>query len=98
MLHDLVIGWADDRGILDHGTVEGQMEKLQEEFDELKDAIAKNDMAEIEDAIGDMQVVLIILAQLKGLDALEALRTAYGVIATRKGKMVDGVFVKEEAA
>jgi len=98
MLNDLILGWASDRGILDQGTIEGQLEKLQEEFDELKAAIEMHDRTEIEDAIGDMQVVLIILADLLGLDAQEALRTAYGVIATRKGKMENGVFVKEEAA
>jgi len=98
MLNDLILGWADDRGILDNGTVEGQLTKLQEEFDELKAAIEMNDRAEIEDAIGDMQVVLIILADLMGMDAREALRGAYDIICQRKGKMVDGVFVKEEAA
>jgi NTP pyrophosphatase (non-canonical NTP hydrolase) len=98
MLNDLVLGWAHDRGILDNGTVEGQMAKLQEEFDELKAALKANDREEIEDAIGDMQVVLIILADLMGMDARDALRCAYDVICQRKGKMVDGVFVKEEAA
>jgi len=98
MLNDLILGWADDRGILTNGTVEGQMEKLQEEFDELKAALSMNDRAEIEDAIGDMQVVLIILADLLGMDAQEALRNAYSVIAQRTGKMVDGVFVKDDAA
>jgi len=98
MLNDLILSWAEDKGILDEGTIEGQLDKLQEEFDELKAAIEMHDREEIEDAIGDMQVVLIILADLMGMDAREALRGAYDVICTRKGKMVDGVFVKEEAA
>ena len=95
MIAESVLNWAKDRGILDNGTVEGQMTKLQEEFDELKEALAVNDKVEIKDAIGDMQVVLIILAELLDMDAQEALQEAYNTISKRKGKMVDGVFVKD---
>jgi len=95
MINDLILGWASDRGILDEGTVEGQMSKLQEEFDELKDAISRNHPIDIADAIGDMQTVLIILAGMKGLDANECLRDVYGILYNRKGKMQNGVFVKE---
>ena len=94
-MESLILGWAGDRGILSNGTVSGQMEKLQEELDELKLAIAESNQDEILDAIGDMQVVLIILAQMQGMSAYKALMSAYGVIAKRTGKMVDGVFVKD---
>lgn len=97
MINDLVLAWADDRGILDQGTVEGQINKLQEELNELIDAYSKGDQDELADAIGDMQVVLIIIAEMKGLCAHECLSDAYDVINRRKGKMIDGVFVKEEA-
>ena len=96
-MEELVLSWARDRGILEHGTVEGQVEKLREEFQELIDALAKHDMHETADAIGDMQVVLTILAELLGMSAYQCYLDAYGVICTRKGKMVDGVFVKEVA-
>jgi NTP pyrophosphatase (non-canonical NTP hydrolase) len=91
-----VIKWAEDRGILEHGTVEGQMEKLHEEVQELVDALRTHNQVEVADAIGDIQVVLIILAELKGLSAEECLHDAYAIINQRKGKMVDGVFVKDE--
>jgi len=39
--------------------------------------------------------VLIILAEMKGLDANECLRDVYGILYNRKGKMQNGVFVKE---
>lgn len=96
-LEDLVAGWADDRGILEQGTIEGQLKKLQEEVDELKEAYDKDDRTEYADAIGDCAVVLIILAEMYGLDYRDCLRTAYGVIATRKGRMIDGQFVKDAA-
>lgn len=95
-MESLILGWAEQRGILENGTVEGQMEKLKEEFEELVDATAKGDVAEIADAIGDMQVVLIILAELQRMSAYKCLQDAYGVIAKRTGKMVDGVFVKDQ--
>lgn len=93
----LVINWARERGILEYGTVEGQMSKLREEFQELVDALAADDKAETADAIGDMQVVLAILAELLDMSAYQCYVDAYKVIAQRKGKMVDGVFVKDVA-
>ena len=94
-MEHLVLGWAKDRGILATGTISGQLDKLAEEHNELIDAIAADNAEEIADAIGDMQVVLIILAELMGMSAYESLCKAYGVIAQRSGKMVDGVFVKD---
>jgi NTP pyrophosphatase (non-canonical NTP hydrolase) len=96
MINDLVLEWAADRGILEVGTVDGQMNKLQEEFDELKDALQRKHQLDVADAIGDMQVVLIILAEMKGLCAYECLKGAYEIINQRKGTMANGVFVKEE--
>lgn len=96
-MEELVLSWARDRGILEYGTVEGQMEKLREEFQELVDALASHNIHETADAIGDMQVVLTILAELLGMSAYQCYVDAYSVIATRKGKMVDGVFVKDVA-
>jgi len=95
MMEDLVVKWADDRGILSQGTIEGQLKKLQEEMDELKEAYEKDDRTEYADAIGDCAVVLIILAEMYGLDYKDCLGAAYGEIVTRKGRMIDGVFVKE---
>ena len=94
-LEDLVVGWAEDRGILDQGTIEGQLCKLQEEVNELKEAYDKDDRTEYADAIGDCAVVLIILAEMYGLDYRDCLSSAYGVIAQRKGRMIEGVFVKD---
>ena len=94
-LEDLVVSWAEDRGILEQGTIEGQLCKLQEEVNELKEAYDKDDRTEYADAIGDCAVVLVILAEMYGLDYRDCLSTAYGVIAQRKGRMIDGVFVKD---
>lgn len=50
----------------------------------------------IADDIGDMYVVLVNLAEREGLTMQECIETAWGDIKDRKGKMVDGVFVKEQ--
>ena len=73
-----------------------QLSKLMEESGELAKAILKNDKIEQIDAIGDVTVVLIVLSLQLGLDYKECVKSAYDVIKDRKGKMIDGVFVKEE--
>lgn len=46
--------------------------------------------------IGDIFVTLIILCQQESIDYIEALERAYDKISKRKGKTIDGQFVKEE--
>jgi|14BtaG_2_1085337.scaffolds.fasta_scaffold227944_1 NTP pyrophosphatase (non-canonical NTP hydrolase) len=50
---------------------------------------------EVIDGIGDMLVTIIILAEICGVDSKHCLGVAYEEIKDRKGKMVDGLFVKE---
>jgi len=69
--------------------------KLQEEAGELAKAILNKDKPEIKDAIGDMVVVLTNLAVLENMDIENCIRSAYNVISKRKGKMVNGTFIKE---
>ena len=59
--------WARVRGIYDSGDQKTQYIKLQEEAGELAKAILDKDKAEVEDAIGDMVVVLTNLAELTEL-------------------------------
>lgn len=92
---DLIRFWAKDRGIYDKGDSNTQYIKLMEEAGELAKALLKNDKTEIVDAIGDMVVVLTNLAALEGLNIENCIDTAYNVIAQRKGKMINGTFVKE---
>lgn len=144
-----VIQWGRDKGITDP---KAQMTKVIEEFSELNSAVFQEDEPEIIDALGDLQVTLIILmdtvdgklkkdkvnfadvilphllgninvinyyiyknndvaveqlinetmglikqyAETLGYDAMECLQVAYDVISKRKGKNVNGVFVKDE--
>lgn len=88
-------GWAIDKG-LDVAEPEKQMLKLMEEVGELAQGLAKGDDYKIIDSIGDVYVVLTILSMQLDLRIEDCIEQAYVEIADRKGKMVNGVFVKEE--
>ena len=92
---DLIRDWAKKRGLYEEGDIKTQYIKLQEEAGELARAIVKADEPEIVDAIGDIVVVLTNLAHLAGHNIEDCIDTAYNVIARRKGKMINGTFVKE---
>jgi hypothetical protein len=48
------------------------------------------------DDLGDMLVVIINIAERNKLTLFDCLSTAYDDIKDRKGKMVDGVFIKQK--
>ena len=91
----LVEKWSIDRD-LHEAESSKQMLKTLEELGEVASALAKNKPEELKDGIGDVIVTLIILAQQQGLSVEECLEYAYNEIKNREGKMVNGVFVKEE--
>ena len=97
-VYDLIRQWATERGIYTSGDSKTQYTKLCEESGELARAILKNNKPELIDAIGDMVVVLTNLAALEGLKIEECVVSAYDVIKSRKGSMVNGTFVKQDYA
>jgi NTP pyrophosphatase (non-canonical NTP hydrolase) len=94
-MNELILKWAEERGILKPENAPRQMLKLIEEVGELAGAMAKNKPGDIVDAIGDIQVVLIILSKQLGYDYEQCLVDAYNVIKERKGKTIKGIFVKD---
>ena len=92
---ELIRMWAKDRGLYDKGNSHTQYVKLIEEAGELAQSILKQDKPEIQDAIGDMVVVLTNLAELEGFTIEDCIDSAYTEISTRRGKMLNGTFVKE---
>ena len=86
--------WAIDRG-LHTADPSKQMLKLMEEVGELAEGLAKDNPDAVQDAIGDAYVVLTILSMQLGMDIRQCVKTAYDEIKDRKGRMVNGVFVKE---
>lgn len=88
--------WARDRNLIEGSDRFRQMVKLVEEQGELAAGIAKGNTGLVADSIGDMVVVLTILAEQSGLSIEGCIEQAYHEIKYRKGRMVDGVFVKSE--
>lgn len=90
-----VAQWAEERNLIEGSTPRLQMTKLFEECEELSHALQDDDMEEVADAIGDIQVVLAVICAQLGLNIDVCREVAWNEIKDRKGKMVDGVFVKE---
>ena len=94
-VYDDIRAWAKAKGIYQSGDSRTQYIKLMEEAGELAEALLKNDETEVIDAIGDMVVVLTNLAKLRGHNIEDCVASAYDVIKSRQGKMVNGTFVKQ---
>ena len=94
-LEQAVTSWGIDKGILPNGKPSAQFSKTLEEVAELCTALEDRDEAEIEDAIGDIMVTLIMQCNLWNMSLKSCLGSAYNVISKRTGRMVNGVFVKD---
>ena len=88
--------WAFERGILDESDASQQFVKLGEEVGELAASLVRHQQRDIEDAIGDCVVVLTILAEQVNVALEDCVEDAYQIISKRRGRMVDGVWVKQE--
>jgi hypothetical protein len=92
-LETRVVLWHRDRNLIAGSTDAAQHTKLVEEVKELETNILLSQP--VIDDIGDCLVVLINIAQRNNLSLFDCLNHSYNDIKDRKGKMVDGVFVKE---
>jgi len=88
-----VLAWGQDRDLYSQSTAKAQAIKLGEEFGELMADLARGRCPS--DSIGDMMVVLTHIAHFHGLSLTGCYASAYREIEPRKGKFVDGVFIKE---
>jgi NTP pyrophosphatase (non-canonical NTP hydrolase) len=90
---DLITQWHHDRNLIDGSSDKNQFLKLIQEVGELSEAICVQQ--DLKDHIGDCMVVLINMATRNKLSVHECLDQAWKDIKDRKGKMIDGIFVKE---
>ncbi len=90
-----VMLWGREKKLNDP---KAQLNKVIEEVGEIAHEITRNnyDSDELEDAIGDSMVTLIILADILGMNPVECLDEAYCAIRRRKGSTKEGTFVKEQ--
>ena len=94
-LEEAIVKWADDRNLIYGSDPKSQTLKLGSEFGELCDNINKGRHEAALDDIGDCFVVLTIIAAQLGVTMEDCVRVAYNDIKDRKGRMVNGTFVKE---
>lgn len=88
--------WAEDRNLIEGSRPINQISKLVEELGELATGVNKGKNDLIADGIGDSIVVLTILAKQCGLNIEDCIDLAWNEIKDRKGRMVEGIFVKSE--
>ncbi len=93
-IENKIVQWHEDRNLIKGSTDHQQFEKLLEEVEELRTNIEYDQL--VIDDIGDIIVVLINIAHRNGLTLYECIEHAYNDIKDRKGKMVNGLFVKEQ--
>lgn len=91
-----VLRWAEPKGLLNKANSFKQFTKVVEEVGEIAAALCRGDKKALADAIGDVIVTLIILAYQNGLTLPSCLDGAISEIIDRKGKTINGIFIKSE--
>lgn len=95
-IKEKILQWAMECNLLFAGKPVTQMMKLQEKMGELAYAIARKDKEKQRVAIGQATMVMIVLAELCGVNIEEEVEKAYNDIKSRHGRVIDGIFVREE--
>lgn len=88
--------WANEKELIKFENRFKQFEKVVEEVFELKEEIIQDNLDNMELEMGDCLVTLIILSKQLGIDIVDCLEQAYNKIKFRRGKTIDGKFIKEE--
>ena len=85
-------------GLFEQSSPMAQMQKLAEEFVELKHALLEDDTSEIIDGVGDSFVVLCNIATMLHLDPAACYASAVHEISKRTGHIDPdtGLFVKDQ--
>lgn len=105
-LQEKVLEWADDKDLLHSENSEKQFMKFIEEVFEFKtemdfysnkaEILKSINKEHMEDEMGDIFVTLVILCEQLGIDPVVCLEMAYKKISKRRGKTINGTFVKSE--
>lgn len=98
--------WAKDKDLLHSKNADKQFMKFIEEVFEFKsemdiyfdgaETLKSLNKEYMKDEMGDVFVTLIILCKQLDIDPVECLDMAYEKISKRRGKTIDGTFIKEE--
>jgi NTP pyrophosphatase (non-canonical NTP hydrolase) len=89
-----IVEWHKDRNLIEGSTEKDQVLKLIQEVGELSDNVCKG--KDIRDDVGDILVILINIAERRGVSLKECMQVAYEDIKDRTGAMKDGIFIKNQ--
>ena len=103
-LRENVEKWANDKDLLHEENADKQFMKFIEEVFEFKSEMDfvdwklnyKEPTQDLKLELGDVMVTLIVLSKQLNVDIVDCLNMAYEKISKRKGKTVNGLFIKEE--
>lgn len=95
--------WAEDKDLLHSENADKQFMKFIEEVFEFKSEMDfvdwklnyKEPTQDLKLELGDVMVTLIVLSKQLNVDIVDCLNMAYEKISKRKGKTINGTFVKE---
>lgn len=93
-IQECVINWSKERKLNNYNNRFIQLAKVMEELGELSKAMIQDDTDEIIDALGDVNVTLIVLADQMELLLSDCLEVAFNEIKNRKGVLKNGSFIK----
>lgn len=91
----LIKNWVHDRNI-HTAQPKDQFLKVVEEVGEIGAGLARGDRDLIMDAVGDTYVTLVALCETMDIYIEECIDVAYDAIKDRTGRLVNGVFIKDE--
>lgn len=94
-LNERVVKFITDRNI-DKSDPRDQFLKVSEEVGELSASLARDDAESAKDAIGDAHITLVSQAMTLGLTIEECIQCAVSEVENRTGKIVNGIFIKDE--
>ena len=95
-LRQWILNWAENKELLYPDNSKAQFNKFLEEVFEFHYELESNNYDGLRMEMGDIFVTLIILCEQLNIDPVECLSLAYIKINSRKGKTINGLFVKEE--
>ena len=91
----LIRNWVHARNI-HTAHPKDQFLKVVEEVGEIGAGLARGNRELIMDAVGDTYVTLVALCETMDISIEECIDVAYDAIKDRTGRLVDGVFIKDE--
>ena len=93
-----ILAWADYIGLIKEGCKDKQVDKIQEELNEYKEALKSGNLHDAGCEIVDVLVTCIISAEQQGIKLTDYMPIVFDKLQSRQdsGKIINGSFIKAE--